>query len=119
MITFEQYFFERATHNDYISPRDGTFVERKALRDLTPIVHDANILLKQQNRITPEEITQRAKQILLQFVDKYDKLGDESTDLKAKIADKYTEIKTLLQSQQQPVEEYVQLLHDLSNILQD
>ena len=99
------------------SKRTGRFDPRKADTMLRPLLQDADRLLRRQDRIKPEVLKTRAKQLMQQFVDQYDDLGDEATDLKGKIADRYTQVKQLLQSREQTVEDCVQMLEQVRDLL--
>lgn len=99
------------------SKRTGQFNSAKASNILRPLLQDADRLLRRQDRIKPEVLKTRAKHLMQQFVDQYDDLGDEATDLKGKIADRYTQVKQLLQSREQTVEDCVQMLEQVRDLL--
>ena len=70
----------------------------KARRMLKNTFLHADRLIRRRDRLPEDEVEMRAQELLRQFVDDYEKLGSEATELKAEIANKYTEIKGLLQS---------------------
>lgn len=120
MQTFKQYIMDEMGGNlaaGFRSKRTGQFNSRKADTVLRPLLQDADRLLRRQDRIKPEVLKARAKQLMQQFVDQYDDLGDEATDLKGKIADRYTQVKQLLQSREQTVEDCVQMLEQVRDLL--
>lgn len=120
MLTFKQYLLDEmggATHTDYVSKRTGQYNDRLADKQIRPILQDADRLLRRKDRMNPMMFKNRANTLINTFVDTYDKLGDEATELKARIADKYTQIKKLLQTEEQPLEDCVQILQHMSDIL--
>ena len=101
------------------SRKTGEFSHNRAERQIKPILHDAERLLRRKDRINPETLQIKANELLGNLVDTYDSMGDEVTDLKAKIADKYTQVKRLLQSPVQTVEDCVQMLEQVVDLLHE
>ena len=120
MQTFKQYMVDEmggSLSAGFRSVRTGEYDDRIAQRKLKPLIHDANRLLRRKDRMNPEQLKTRARDMLNQFVDSYDSLGDEATELKAQIADKYTQIKQMLQDDQHTVEDCVQMLEQVCDLL--
>lgn len=99
------------------SSRTGEFSHNKAERQIKPILHNAERLLRRKDKMSPEALQIKANQLLGDLVDTYENMGDEVTDLKARIADKYTQVKRLLQSPVQTVEDCVQMLEQVVDLL--
>lgn len=119
MNTFKQYMIEEMggdLHTGYISKRTKQFNPRAAEKDLKPLMIDANTLLRNRHRLMPDQLKLQAQNLLTKFVSKYENLGDEPTELKAKIADKYTQVKKLL-NQRHTVEDCVQMLEQVVDLL--
>ena len=103
MDTFKQYILQVEMGGDvnagFIGRRNGNYDDRMARRKLTPILYDADRLLRRRDKLQSDELKIQAQKLLDKFVSGYESLGDEATDLKGKIADRYTKIKQLLKSQ--------------------
>jgi seryl-tRNA synthetase len=120
MKTFKQYIVDEMGSDAAVgfrSRRTGMFSHNKAEREIKPIIQNAERLLRRRDRISPEALQIKANQLLGDLVDTYEKMGDEVTDLKARIADKYTQVKRLLQSPVQTVEDCVQMLEQVVDLL--
>ena len=120
MQTFKQYILDEmggAAHAGFRSRRTDQFNPRLADKALRPIIHDADMLIRRRDRMEVQDLVSQANEILRKFVDNYEMLGDEATELKAKIANKYTQVKQLLNNRQRTVEDCVQLIQDISNIV--
>ncbi len=120
METFKQYIIEEMDGDvsvGFRSSRTGEFSHNKAEREIKPILHDAERLLRRKGRMSPEQLQIKAQVLLSSLVDTYEDMGDEVTDLKARIADKYTQIKQLLQSREHTVEDCVQMLEQVCDLL--
>ena len=120
MHTFKQYVIDEMG-SDYAvgfkSARTGQFDQRKAEKILKPIMFDADVLLRRKDRLSTETLIQQANELLTKFVDSYESLGDEVTDLNAQIADKYTQVKQLLQKKKPTIEDCVDMLEQVSSLL--
>ena len=101
----------------YTSTRTGGFSANKANKVIKPIMFDADVLLRRAKRLSTETLIQQANELMNKFVSEYENLGDEATDLKAQIADKYTQVKQLLKRDTQTVEDCVQMLEQVANLL--
>ena len=120
MHTFKQYVIDEMGSEfavGFKSERTGEFNRRKAEKQLKPIMFDADVLLRRKDRLSTETLIQQANELLTKFVDSYENLGDEVTDLKAQIADKYTQVKKLLQKKKPTIEDCVDMLEQVSNLL--
>ena len=120
MKTFKQYMIDEMggdLSTDYVSTKTGTFSTDKASRVIKPIMFDADVLLRRAKRLSSETLIQQANDLLNKFVSEYENLGDEATDLKAQIADKYTQVKQLLKRDIHTVEDCVQMLEQVANLL--
>lgn len=120
MQTFKQYMIDEMGGDvavGFRSDRTGHFDPKLAERELKPIIFDADVLLRRKDRLSDDTLVSQANELMNKFVNAYDKLGDETTDLKARIADKYTQVKQLLQNRQQTVEDCVQMLEQMINLL--
>lgn len=120
MRTFKQYMIDEMGGDVSVGFRNkitGEFSPKLAERDLKPIIFDADMLLRRKDRMSDQQVVSQATELLNKFVSKYDELGDETTDLKARIADKYTQVKQLLQNRQQTVEDCVQMLEQVLDLL--
>ena len=120
METFKQYMYNEMGGDvavGFKSTRTGEFSHNKAERQIKPILHDAERLLRRRDRMSPEALQIKANQLMHDLVDTYEGMGDEVTDLKARIADKYTQVKQLLQSPVQTVEDCVQMLEQVCSLL--
>lgn len=120
METFKQYMIDEMGGDvavGFRSSRTGEFSHNKAERQIKPILHDAERLLRRKDRVSPELLRIRAHKLLTNLVNTYESMGDEVTDLKARIADKYTQVKQLLQSREQTVEDCVQMLEQVCDLL--
>jgi uncharacterized protein YoxC len=120
MKTFKQYMIDEMGGDvavGFRSSRTGEFSHNKAERQIKPILHNAERLLRRKDKMSPEALQIKANQLLGDLVDTYDNMGDEVTDLKARIADKYTQVKRLLQSPVQTVEDCVQMLEQVVDLL--
>jgi len=118
MNTFKQYMIGEMggdLNAGYISSRTKQFNPRAAERDLKPLMIDANTLLRNRDRILPDQLKIQVQDLLTKFVDKYEDLGDEPTELKAKIADKYTQVKQLL-NRRHTLEDCVQILEQVVDL---
>ena len=120
METFKQYMYNEMGGDvavGFKSTRTGEFSHNKAERQIKPILHDAERLLRRRDKMSPEALQIKANQLMHDLVDTYEGMGDEVTDLKARIADKYTQVKQLLQSPVQTVEDCVQMLEQVCSLL--
>ena len=120
MRTFKQYMIDEMGGDvsvGFRSKRTGEFSPKLAERDLKPIIFDADMLLRRKDRLSTETLIQQANELLTKFVDSYESLGDEVTDLKAQIADKYTQVKQLLQKKKPTIEDCVDMLEQVSSLL--
>ena len=120
MQTFKQYLIDEMGGDvsvGFRSRRTGEFNQKKAEAQLRPILLDADVLLRRKDRVSSETLILKANELLNKFVQSYDSLGDDVTDLKAKIADKYTQVKQLLQNKEQTVEDCVQMLEQVCSLL--
>jgi len=117
--TFKQYMIQTemgGMPDSSIMGRDGMINNNKARRMLKNTFLHADRLIRRRDRLPEDEVEMRAQELLRQFVDDYEKLGSEATELKAEIANKYTEIKGLLQSNN-PLEDSVQIMEQLLDLL--
>lgn len=120
MQTFKQYMIDEMVgepHVGFRSRRTDQFNSRLADKAVQPIIHDADMLLRRKDRMKLDAIVAQANEILRKFVDNYEKLGDEATPLKAKIANKYTQVKQLLDDRERTIEDCVQMVQQISNII--
>ena len=120
MQTFKQYMIDEMGGDvavGFRSKRTGEFNPKIAERELKPIIFDADVLLRRKDRLSDETLVSQANELMNKFVTAYDQLGDETTDLKARIAYKYTQVKQLLQNRQQTVEDCVQMLEQMIDLL--
>ena len=120
MRTFKQYMIDEMSGGlsaGYTSTRTGGFSANKAKKVIKPIMFDADVLLRRAKRLSTETLIQQANELMNKFVSEYENLGDEATDLKAQIADKYTQVKQLLKRDTQTVEDCVQMLEQVANLL--
>lgn len=120
MQTFKQYMYNEMGGDvavGFKSTRTGEFSHNKAEREIKPILHDAERLLRRRGKMSPQALQIKANQLMHDLVDTYEGMGDEVTDLKARIADKYTQVKQLLQSPVQTVEDCVQMLEQVCSLL--
>lgn len=120
MQTFKQYLIDEMGGDvavGFRSKRTGEFQTKRAEEYMRPILFDADMLLRRKDRLSDDTIKQQANDLLNKFVTGYESLGDEVTDLKAKIADKYTQVKKLLQNSEHTVEDCVQMVEQVFNLL--
>jgi len=120
MKTFKQYVVDEMGGDvaaGFRSSRSGEFSTNRAEKQLKPIIFDADMLLRRKDRLSPDTLVGQARDLLDRFVAGYESLGDEATPLKAKIADKYTQIKKLLHDRQHTLEDCVQALEEVVNML--
>ena len=120
MRTFKQYMIDEMSGGlsaGYTSTRTGAFSANKANKVIKPIMFDADVLLRRAKRLSTETLIHQANELMNKFVSEYENLGDEATDLKAQIADKYTQVKQLLKRDTQTVEDCVQMLEQVANLL--
>lgn len=120
MRTFKQYMIDEMSGGlsaGYTSTRTGEFSANKANKVIKPIMFDADVLLRRAKRLSTETLIQQANELMNKFVSEYENLGDEATDLKAQIADKYTQVKQLLKRDTQTVEDCVQMLEQVASLL--
>ena len=122
METFKQYIYNEMGGDvavGFRSARTGEFSDKRAEKQIKPIMFDADMLLRRAKRLSSETLITQARELLNKFVIEYENLGDAPTDLKAKIADKYTKVKQLLQQNVQTVEDCVQMLEQVANLLNE
>jgi hypothetical protein len=120
MRTFKQYVVDEMGGDvaaGFKSSGSGEFNTNQAEKHLRPIIFDADMLLRRKDRLSPETLVDQARDLLDRFVAGYESLGSEATPLKAKIADKYTQIKKLLHDRQHTLEDCVQALEKVVNML--
>lgn len=120
MKTFKQYIIDEMGGDvavGFRSARTGEFDQKRAEKFVKPIIFDADVLLRRKDRLDPDTVKQQAHNLLNKFVAGYESLGDEPTALKQKIAAKYTQVKQLLQSREQTVEDCVQMLEQVVDLL--
>lgn len=110
MRTFKQYMIDEMDSTE-------KFSTSKASKVIKPIMFDADVLLRRAKRLSTETLVQQANELMNRFVTEYENLGDEVTDLKAQIADKYTQVKRLLKQDTQTIEDCVQMLEQVANLL--
>jgi hypothetical protein len=120
MQTFKQYMIDEMGGDvavGFKSSQTGEFKSKKAEEYLRPILFDADMLLRKKDRLSDDTIKDQASELLNKFVVGYESLGDEVTDLKAKIAGKYTQVKKLLQDREHTVEDCVQMVEQVLGLL--